>query len=225
MSSSRAAPGASRPRRGRRPGRADTREAVLAAARERFAQQGYEATTMRQVAGDAGVDPALVHYFFGTKADLFVAAVEYPVNPADVIATVLAAPRAQIGETLLRTFVAIWDERGATPLFALLRSAADHEHAAALLREFITHEVVGRIAREIEADAADLRATLCGSQVVGLAMVRYVLRVEPLASADVDTLAAWIGPTLQRYLAGDPAPVAARAQASAGTLAGRGGPS
>jgi AcrR family transcriptional regulator len=188
--------------RGRRPGGADTRGQVLAAARARFAAQGYDATTVRQVAGDAGVDPALVHHYFGTKADLFVAAVEYPVNPAEVVAALVAVDRAEVGERLLRLFLERWDAHAPSPLFALLRSAGEHEQAAAMLREFITREVVGRLARELGLDRPALRASLCGSQVVGLALVRYVLRLEPLASADADTVVACIAPTLQRYLTG-----------------------
>ncbi len=192
-------------RRGRRAGATVTRELVLAAARERFARQGYDATTIRQVAGDAQVDPALVHYHFGTKADLFAAAVEYPVNPADIVAALVAAGATDdLGERLLRLFLSLWEERGATPVLALVRSAANNEQAATGLREFITREVVARIARAIDADRPELRATLCGTQLVGLAMVRYVVRVEPLASASPDEVVAWIAPTLQRYLTGEP---------------------
>ncbi len=188
-------------RRGRRAGESATREQVLEAARERFARQGYDATTIRQVAADAEVDPALVHYHFGTKADLFAAAVEYPVNPADVVAELLAhGGQDDLGERLVRLFLRIWDDRGASPLFALIRSASDHEQAAAGLREFISREVVGRLARALDADRPELRATLCGSQIVGLAMVRHVVKVEPLASASHDEVVAWIAPTLQRYL-------------------------
>jgi AcrR family transcriptional regulator len=190
-----------RPRRGRRPGAGDTRAHVLAAARARFAAHGYDATTMRQVARDAGVDPALVHHYFGTKSDLFVAAVEYPVNPAEVVAALVAADRDELGEQLLRLFLARWEE-GTTPLFALLRSAGEHEAAATMLREFIAREIVGRLSRELGVDRPALRASLCGSQVVGLAFVRHVLRLEPLASADADTVVAWVAPTLQRYLTG-----------------------
>jgi len=192
-------------RRGRRAGDSTTREQVLAAARELFQHQGYDATSIRQVARAAGVDPALVHYHFGTKADLFAAAVEYPVNPADVVAQLLAEEGVDtLGERLLRLFLRLWDERGASPLFALIRSASDHEQAAAGLREFISREVVGRVARAIDADRPELRATLCGSQIIGLAMVRYVVKVEPLASASHDEVVAWIAPTLQRYLTGEP---------------------
>jgi AcrR family transcriptional regulator len=190
-------------RRGRRTGGPDTREQVLEAARRRFGQQGYDATTVRQVAADAGVDPALVHYFFGTKSALFAAAVEYPVNPAELVAELVATGgTGDLGERLLRLFLRLWEGRDTSPLFALIRSASDNEHAATALREFITREVVGRVARAIEADQPELRATLCGSQIVGLAMVRYVVRVEPLASADPEEVVAWIAPTLQRYLTG-----------------------
>jgi len=190
----------SRPRRGRRPGPTASRDAVLAAARARFADQGYDATTMRQVAGDAAVDPALVHYFFGSKAELFVAAVEYPVDPAEVVARLAAMPRDGIGEEMARVFLEAWRSDRAQPLFALLRSVAAHENAAAMLREFISREVVGRLARDLGLDRPDLRAALCGSQLVGLATIRHVVPLEPLASAETGAVAAWVGPTLQRYL-------------------------
>jgi hypothetical protein len=136
-----------------------------------------------------------------------VAATDYPVNPAEVVARLLAEGGTEdIGERLLRRFLALWRERGASPLFALVGGGGAHEQAATMLREFITTEVVGRVARAIDADEPELRATLCGSQIVGLAMVRYVIRVEPLASADAETVVAWIGPTLQRYLTGPLAP-------------------
>jgi AcrR family transcriptional regulator len=190
-------------RRGRRSGESGTRDRVLDAARGRFGRHGYDATSIRQVAADAGVDPALVHYFFGTKADLFAAVVEYPMNPGELVAQLIAEGGTEdLGERLLRLLLRLWDEQPASPLLAMIRSASDHEQAATALREFITREVVGRVARAIDADQPELRATLCGSQVVGLVMVRYVIRVEPLASADPDQLVAWIAPTLQRYLTG-----------------------
>jgi AcrR family transcriptional regulator len=188
-------------RRGRRTGAPDTREQVLAAARERFGRQGFDATTMRQVAADAGVDPALVHYFFGSKAGLFAAVVEYPFNPGELVERLLADGGVDdLGPRLLGALLDLWDGQESTPMLAVIRSASGHEQAAAALREFVSREVVGRVARAIDADRPELRATLCGSQIVGLVMVRYVVGLEPLASARRDELVAWIGPTLQRYL-------------------------
>jgi AcrR family transcriptional regulator len=190
-------------RTGRRPGASGTREAILDAARRAFAEQGYQRATIRDVAKLAGVDPALVHHYFGTKQDLFVAAVRLPVNPVDQLTAVLAAEPDQVGQRLVETFLSIWDHAAdQSPLLALIRSAVADEQAAALLREFITEEVLGPLARRVGSPDAQLRATLAGSQLIGLAMARYIIRVEPLASAPAAQVAAVVGPTVQRYLTG-----------------------
>jgi AcrR family transcriptional regulator len=191
-------------RTGRRPGASGTREAILDAARRAFAEQGYQRATVRDVAKLAGVDPALVHHYFGTKQDLFVAAVRLPVNPVDQLTAVLAAEPDQVGQRLVETFLSIWDHAaGQSPLLALIRSAVADKDAAAMLREFITEEVLGPIARRLGSPDAQLRATLVGSQLIGLAMARYIIRVEPLASAPSAQVAAVVGPTVQRYLTGE----------------------
>jgi AcrR family transcriptional regulator len=191
-------------RTGRRPGVSGTREAILDAARRAFAEQGYQRATVRDVAKLAGVDPALVHHYFGTKQDLFVAAVRLPVNPVDQLTAVLAAEPDQVGQRLVETFLSIWDHAaGQSPLLALIRSAVADKDAAAMLREFITEEVLGPIARRLGSPDAQLRATLVGSQLIGLAMARYIIRVEPLASAPSAQVAAVVGPTVQRYLTGE----------------------
>ena len=191
-------------RTGRRPGVSGTREAILDAARRAFAEQGYQHATIRGVAELAGVDPALVHHYFGTKQDLFVAAVRLPVNPIGQLMAVLASEPEQVGRRLVETFLSIWDHAAEqSPLLALIRSAVGDERAAAMLREFITEEVLGQIAHRLGSPDARLRATLVGSQVVGLIMLRYIIRVEPLASAPADRVAAAVGPTLQRYLTGE----------------------
>jgi AcrR family transcriptional regulator len=191
-------------RTGRRPGVSGTREAILDAARQAFAEQGYQQATIRGVAELAGVDPALVHHYFGTKQDLFVAAVEFPINPVERLTAVLAEDRERVGERMIGVFLSIWDHAAnASPLLALVRSAVGDEHAAAMLREFITEEVLGQIARQLGSPDARFRATLVGSQLVGLMMARYIIKVEPLASAPAAQVAAAVGPTLQRYLTGD----------------------
>jgi AcrR family transcriptional regulator len=189
----------SRPR-GRRPGSSGTREAILAAARERFAASGYDRTRIRDVAADAGVDAALVHYFFKSKDGLFVAAMELPFRPAEVIAPILAEGVDGLGERLVRRMLTVWDENRPA-LLALVSSASSHPGAALALREFVLSEIVGRIAATLDGDK--LRATLVGSQVVGLIAVRYVARVEPLASLDREEVVSLVAPTLQRYLDGD----------------------
>jgi AcrR family transcriptional regulator len=202
-------------RTGRRPGVSGTREAILDAARRAFAEQGYQRATIRDVARLAGVDPALVHHYFGTKQELFVAAVRLPVNPVEQLTAVLAAEPDEVGRRLVETFLSIWDHAASqSPLLALIRSAvsdkdAADKDAAAMLREFITEEVLGPIAGRLGSPDARLRATLVGSQLIGLAVARYIIRVEPLASAPAAQVAAIVGPTVQRYLTGDvtePAP-------------------
>jgi AcrR family transcriptional regulator len=191
-------------RTGRRPGVSGTREAILDAARRAFAEQGYQQATIREVAELAGVDPALVHHYFGTKQDLFVAAVQLPINPVERLTAVLAEDREHVGERMIGVFLSVWDHAANTsPLLALVRSAVGDEHAAAMLREFITEEVLGQIARQLGSPDARLRATLVGSQLIGLMMARYIIKVEPLASAPAGQVAAAVGPTLQRYLTGD----------------------
>ena len=191
-------------RTGRRPGVSGTREAILGAARRAFAEHGYQHATIRGVADLAGVDPALVHHYFGTKQELFVAAVQLPVNPVEQLMAVLDEDPGQAGRRMVETFLSVWDHAATqNPLLALIRSAVGDEHAAAMLREFITEEVLGQIARRLGSPDARLRATLVGSQLIGLAMARYIIRVEPLASAPAAEVAAAVGPALQRYLTGD----------------------
>ena len=193
----------SRPR-GRRPGSSDTRDAILAAARERFARHGYDRTRIRDVAEDAGVDAALVHYFFKSKDGLFVAAMQLPFRPADVIAPVLAEGLDGLGERIVRRLLSVWDEpanRGA--LMAIVQGASAHPGAAQALREFLRREMVGRIAGVIEAERPELRANLVASQIIGLIAARYIAQLQPLAGLTADELAPVVGGTLQRYLDGD----------------------
>ena len=191
-------------RTGRRPGVSGTREAILGAARRAFAEHGYQHATIRGVADLAGVDPALVHHYFGTKQELFVAAVQLPVNPVEQLMAVLDEDPGQAGRRMVETFLSVWDHAATqNPLLALIRSAVGDEHAAAMLREFITEEVLGQIAHRLGSADARLRATLVGSQIIGLAMARYIVKVEPLASATPAQVVAAVGPTLQRYLTGD----------------------
>lgn len=191
-------------RGGRRPRPSGTREAILRAARRAFHERGYDGATIRGIAADAGVDPALVYHFYGSKERLFAAAMEVPFTPSEVFPALLEGGAEGLGERILRFFLEVNDRPGAGPFVALIRSASSNERAAAMLRGFMAWEVIGRLARALGVPDAELRATLVGSQLAGLAMARYVLRVEPLASADHDTLAAWIAPTLQRYLTGEP---------------------
>ena len=196
-------------RTGRRAGDSGTREAILEAAREQFAERGYEGGTIRAIAGAAGVDPALVHHFYGTKERLFAAAMRLPFAPSEVITAALAErPAGQpAGAYLVRTALALWDSPGVRDAFVgILRSALTSEQAAAMLREFVSQAILAPVASL--ADGADpeqipFRTGLVGSHMLGLALARYVLQLPPMATADADALAAAIGPTIERYLTGD----------------------
>ncbi len=187
-------------RTGRRPGTGGTRERILAAARSDFGKGGYEGTTIRGIAAQAKVDPALVMHYFESKDGVFRAAVQFPVDPAEFIPRLVAPGLEGLGERLVRFFVETWDSPAGSPFLGLIRSVVGNEDAADQLREFVTREVLGRLAHALQLDQPQLRAALVASQLVGLAMLRYVVRVEPLASARADDVVAWLGPTLQRYL-------------------------
>lgn len=187
-------------RTGRRPGTGGTRERILAAARSDFGKAGYDGTTIRGIAAQAKVDPALVLHYFDSKDGMFRAAIQFPVDPAEFIPKLVAPGLDGLGERLARFFVDTWDSPGGSPLLGVIRSVVGNEDAAALLREFVTREVLGRLARALELDQPQLRASLAASQLIGLAMLRCVVKVEPLASASRDEVVAWLGPTLQRYL-------------------------
>ncbi|TME07665.1 MAG: TetR/AcrR family transcriptional regulator [Chloroflexi bacterium] len=188
------------PRTGRRPGPARTRERILGAARTQFGREGYDKATLREIAAGAGVDPALIPHYFGSKEGVFLAAVEFPVDPALFIPRLLEPGVEGLGERLVTFFLETWDSPAGSSLLALIRSVVSSDLAAELLREFVTREVLGRLAVAIQLDQPQLRASLVATQLVGLAMLRYVIKVEALKSASREELAGWIGPSIQRYL-------------------------
>jgi len=189
---------------GRRPGSSGAREEILSAAKRAFAEGGYERTTIRGVARVAGVDPALVHHYFGTKRQLFVDAMDLPANPAELIEGLLATGDPEdLGERMIRFMLGVWDdEENRAPLVAIVRTAMSDDQAATMVREFARTEILGRIVKAARGDNQELRATLLASQVFGLLIMRYIIKLEPLASADPETVARAIGPTFQRYLTG-----------------------
>jgi AcrR family transcriptional regulator len=178
---------------------------VLTAAREAFAEKGFDGATIRGIATAAEVDPALVHHYFGTKDALFLAAVEAPADPAELLPEVLAGGRDALGEGIARVFLRLWDGPVQAAGLALVRSAVGSEWTARLLREFLVSQVMRRVVGTLglPPDEQVLRGSLVASQLVGLVMSRYVLRIEPLASAPAEALVAAVGPTLQRYLTGE----------------------
>ncbi|TMM39694.1 MAG: helix-turn-helix transcriptional regulator [Actinobacteria bacterium] len=190
-------------RTGRRPGNQDTREAIIAAAREAFAEKGYDRASIRAIATGAGVDPALVHHYFGTKDQLFLATVNAPIDPAQILPRVLDGSTEELPERLVRTFLSVWDHPVSGPAaVALLRSGLQHDWSARMLREFLTTRVIRRVISQLQLDPAEapLRGSLVATQMIGLGLIRYVLKVEPLAAAPPEVVVAAVAPTIHRYL-------------------------
>jgi AcrR family transcriptional regulator len=191
-------------RRGRRPAGEDTRAAIVTAARTVFATKGYEAATLRGIARAAGVDPRLVHHYFASKEDVFVEAMQFPVRPAEVLGPALDAGVDGAGERMARVFFAAWDApEQRERVLGLLGGAMANPEVARLLREFVSREILSRVVLTLEGPDPRLRIELAVAQMIGVAVVRYVLRVEPLASATVEQLVQFLAPNLQRYLNGD----------------------
>lgn len=192
-------------KKGRRPGSPDTRGEILQAARREFATRGYDGATIRGIAASAGVDPALVMHYFGSKEELFVSTLRLPVNPAQVLRTILEETEpAQFGERLVTTLLGIWDTTAdRSPFLAALRSATGAGPAATVVRQFIERSMIAALADGLPGPEGALRGALIGSQIGGVLLVRYVLRLEPLASADPERLAQIYGPTIQRYAHGE----------------------
>jgi AcrR family transcriptional regulator len=186
-------------RTGRRPGQTETREQILDAARNQFGERGYEGTTIRGIAAEAGVNPALIHHFFGSKELVFAAALELPINPNEVLSTILDGPRSEIGVRVLRLFLTLWREPDSRKSFlALVRSVSTNESAALVLRQFIERVMVARVSTAL--GIPPLRLTALMSHIMGLAMVRYILGAEPMASADDEEIIATVAPVIQRYI-------------------------
>lgn len=192
---------AGRRRPGRRPGSADTRGEIVAAARRTFAEKGFDKATIRGIAGAAGVDPALVHHYFASKEGLFVAAMELPVDPAEVVPLLLAGPREETGERLVRLILTITaDAEARQPVLALMRTAMTNERVVGMIREFMTHALLEKVAEALEIPPIRMEAAF--AQMFGVVLVRYVIRLEPLASAGLEELVELLAPTIQRYVDG-----------------------
>ncbi len=189
-------------RRGRRPGTPDTRRAILAAARQRFAEVGYAGASVRAIAASAGVDAALVHHYFGTKDDLFVASLALPVDPRALLESVAEGDLATAGERLVRAFVAVWEDPTVrSPLLVLLRGAFDGPERR-LLGEGVVPRVILPLGVALGLDEPERRMSLVASQVLGLVVTRYVLELPHVVAMDADELVATYAPTVQRYLTG-----------------------
>lgn len=189
--------------RGRRPGAPDTRAEVLAAARTSFAGKGFRGTTIRAVAASAGVDPALVHHYFGTKDDLFLAALEMPVDPRQLLVPVIAQGPDGAGERLVRTLLSVWDDpEHQVRLLAVARSVLS-EDGATLLKDGFIPVVVGPALAQLVTDRPDVRVPLVASQVVGLIVTRYLIALPAMADMPAEDVVGRVGPVIQQYLTGD----------------------
>ena len=198
------------PRRRGRPSRTDSadtpaaRDRILAAAREEFSERGYDKASVRGIAKAAGVDSALVHHYFGTKEQVFEAAITLSFGPAmQAPQAVEEGPLDGVGERLTRFIFGVWENPATrTPLLAIVRSAVNNDAAAAVFRRIIATQVLRRIAGRLEVPDAELRAELAAAQLVGIAMLRYVIKVEPLASADPEQIITRVAPVVQAHLTG-----------------------
>ena len=199
-----------RGRSGRRAGDTKTSEAILEAARAQFSEHGYNGATIRAIAAQAQVDPALVHHFYGTKEALFAAAMRMPVVPSEVLTAALAGrpDEGGLGEFVVRTALTLWETDGLKETFlGLLRSAVTSEEAATMLREFVAESILGTIARAVGVKGTraevEYRTAMAATQMLGLGLTRLVLGLPAVAQASVDELAATIGPSVERYLTGE----------------------
>ena len=184
-----------------------SREAVLAAAKARFAAEGYEKTTLRAIARDAHVDPSMVLYLFGSKADLFRESLQLILDPEVLVATLTGSPddEPDIGTRMVRMYMRIWESPDTGPsMVAMLQSATSNPDAHEAFRGFIQNYVLTAVSGVLGGDEqARLRAMLAGSQLVGTAVLRYVMKVPPLATLSGEELERLIAPTLTRYLTAD----------------------
>lgn len=196
-----------RRRRGRRQGEPVSRDAVLRAAKHRFAVEGYEKTTLRAIASDAHVDPSMVLYLFGSKEELFRESLRLIVDPDMLVAALAGGPGddADIGTRMVRTYLQIWEGPDtAASMRAMLQSATSNSDAHAAFRDFMQNYVLTAVSGALGGgEQARLRAMLAASSLVGTAMLRYVMEVPPLATLSHAEVVRLIAPTVTRYLTAD----------------------
>jgi AcrR family transcriptional regulator len=193
-----------RKRPGRPPGASDTRDRILASARELFARNGIDKTSIRAIAADAGVDPALVHHYFGTKTQLFAAAIHIPIDPMQVIGPLQQVPVEEIGFLLPSLLLPLWDSELGKGFIATLRSILAGNDVS-LVRSFLQEVIAAEVGTRVDnpPGSGRIRVQFVASQLVGVVMARYILELDPFKSLPVDQIAETIGPNLQRYLTGD----------------------
>jgi AcrR family transcriptional regulator len=192
------------PKVGRRPGNQDTRGQIITAARQAFAEKGFGGASMRAIAAEAGVDPALIHHYFDSKQQLFLATVALPLELPEIVGKVAAGTRDDLGERLVRTVLGVWDSDLQPSLVAAIRTTLTDPALTRSVGEFLALEVIGQVLRrdDLPPEEASRRAGLVASQILGLLMGRYVLRMPVLTNRRTEDLVAEVGPTIQRYVDG-----------------------
>lgn len=194
--------------RRRRPGRptgsSDTRERILATARELFSRNGIGKTSIRAIAADAGVDSALVHHYFGTKEQLFAAAINVPIDPTKILGPLRTAPVEELGRLIPSLLLPLWDSEVGAGLIATLRSALAGDQIA-IFRSFLRDVVVDELAARVDVPKGSgvIRAEFVATQILGVAMARYIVELEPFASLPIEQIVDTVAPNLQRYLTGE----------------------
>lgn len=192
------------PKVGRRPGNQDTRGQIITAARQAFAAKGFAGASMRAIAADAGVDAALIHHYFESKQQLFLATVALPPELPQLLEQVAAGDRSDLGERIVRMVLSVWDSELQTSLVAAIRTALTDPALTRSVGEFLALEVIGQVLHrdDLPPEEANRRGGLVASQVLGLVIGRYVLRLPLLVDRKTEDLVAEIGPTVQRYVDG-----------------------
>jgi len=192
-------------RRGRREGASESREHILATARRLFAEHGFEGTSLRQVAREAGVDPAMIHHFFKGKDELFALSVALPADPAQVLEGVDQHDPEHRAEAIARAVLRLWESPAQHSLVAFIRGTIGSKSKTLLLREVVTRTIISRIMAGIPGPPEEvaLRGNLVATQMVGLMLVRYVVKLEPLASASPEDVVRLLAPNVQHYLTGE----------------------
>ncbi|BBY83759.1 TetR/AcrR family transcriptional regulator [Mycolicibacterium pulveris] len=195
---------AERKRPGRPRGASDTRERILKCARDLFARNGLDKTSIRAVAAAAGVDPALVHHYYGTKQQLFAAAIEAPVNPMEIIRSMQDTPVEELGHKLPSVIVPLWDSEAGQGFIATLRSLLAGSEVG-LIRSFLQDVIATEIGPRVDnpPGTGRIRVQFVASQLVGIVVARYILELEPIRSLSAEQIVETIGPNLQRYLTGE----------------------
>jgi AcrR family transcriptional regulator len=193
-----------RRRPGRPAGNSDTRDRILTSARELFARNGIDRTSIRAVAKAAGVDAALVHHYFGTKQALFAAAIHLPINPMEILLPLRETPIEELGLTLPSVLLPLWDSELGSALMATVRALIAGSEVG-LARSFLQEIVGGEIGSRVDnpPGTGRIRTEFVASQLMGVVMARYIIKLEPFASLSTDQIARTIAPNLQRYLTGD----------------------